>query len=229
MSQFAVIGLGRFGTRLAEQLAAGGAEVIAIDENRELIEDMRDRVTLAVALDATDEDALKLQGIDRVDAAIVAIGRDFEANLLTTVTLKQLGVRRVISRAGTTLQGQILRRTGADEVVYPTHEAADRWTSRLLAPRLIDQIELAEGYSLVQLPAPDTWHDRTIAELNLRAKYHVNVVAIRRPNQNTGEEPIGEGNEPASRLVMPLPTTALKSDDTLIIIAADADIQKLPG
>ena len=140
--RFVVIGLGRYGSRLAVNLARAGAEVIAIDRNREVVEEMRDRVTLAVAMDSTDEQALRLQGVDKVGVAVVAIGHDFEANALTTVLLKHIGVKRVISRAGNPMQVRILSRIGADSVVNPEDETADRWSHKLLAPYLIDHIEL---------------------------------------------------------------------------------------
>ena len=114
MERFAVIGLGRFGSRLARNLAKSGAEVIAIDHDRQIVEELRDQVTLAIALDATDEQALKIQGVDQVDCAIVGIGHDFEANALTTALLKSLRIQKVISRAGSDMQAQILQRIGAD-------------------------------------------------------------------------------------------------------------------
>ena len=124
MNRFAVIGLGRFGSRLASNLAAAGAEVIAIDRSRQIVEDLRDKVTLAIALDATDEQALRIQGVDQVDCAVVGIGQDFEANALTTALLKSLGVARVVSRAGNQMQAEILTRIGADGVVKPEDESA---------------------------------------------------------------------------------------------------------
>ncbi|HET6429548.1 MAG TPA: TrkA family potassium uptake protein, partial [Phycisphaerae bacterium] len=128
MATFAVIGLGRFGYRLSTLLAEGGAEVIAIDSRRDLVESIRDRVTVAVCLDTTDEEALRAQGVDRVNVAVVGIGDDFEANALATVILKQIGVPRVISRATTTIRAQILSRIGADDVVNPERESAERWS-----------------------------------------------------------------------------------------------------
>lgn len=226
MERFAVIGLGRFGSRLAKNLATTGAEVIAIDKDRSIVEDLRDQVTLAIAMDATDEQALKIQGIDQVDCAIVGIGHDFEANALTTVVLKSMRVRRVISRAGNDMQAQILRRIGADGVVSPEDEAADRWAHRLLAPFLIDHVELAEDYALVQLAAPAVWVGKTLAELDLRRKHNVTVVAIRRRVQvssETGEEAFEE------RVVdVPLPTSRVGAGDTLVIAGFNGDVQKLP-
>src|SRR6056297_2976590 len=130
MERYAVIGLGRFGFRLAELLTQAGAEVIAIDRRRDLVDAIRDRVGLAVALDSTDEEALRTQGIDKVDVAVVGIGTDFEANVLSVVTLKQLGLQRVIARATTPIRAKILSRVGADDIVNPENESAERWSNR---------------------------------------------------------------------------------------------------
>lgn len=226
MERFAVIGLGRFGSRLAKHLAAAGAEVIAIDRDRAIVEDLRDQVTLAIALDATDEQALRIQGVDQVDCAVVGIGHNFEANALTTVLLKSMRVKRVVSRAGNDMQAQILRRIGADSVVSPEDEAADRWSNRLLSPFVIDHVELAENYALVQIPVPEGWQGKTLAELDLRRKFNITVVAIRRrvvSSSETGADTFEE------RVVdVPLPTSRLGRDDTLVIAGFNADLEHLP-
>ncbi len=226
MERFAVIGLGRFGSRLAKNLAAAGAEVIAIDLDRAIVEDLRDQVTLAIAMDATDEQALRIQGVDQVDCAVVGIGHNFEANALATVLLKSMRVKRVVSRAGNDMQAQILKRIGADSVVSPEDEAADRWSNRLLSPFVIDHVELAENYALVQIPVPEEWQGRTLAELDLRRKHTITVVAIRRrvvSSSETGADTFEE------RVVdVPLPTSRLGRDDTLVIAGFDADLEKLP-
>jgi len=180
MQQIAIIGLGRYGFRLASLLAQAGVDVIAIDDNKELINNISDNVSLAVCLDSTDEKALLSQGIDKVDIAMVGIGVDFEAAALTTAVLKRIGVKRVIARATTNTRGQILTAIGADEIVNPEKEAAERWKSRLLAPAIIDRSVLAEGHSLAQIEAPPSWTGKTLLELNVGQKYKVLVVAIRR-------------------------------------------------
>lgn len=224
MDRFAVIGLGRFGSRLATTLAAAGAEVIAIDARREIVEDLRDRVTLAIALDATDEQALKLQGVHQCDCAIVGIGHDFEANALTTVLLKQLGLKRVVSRAGNEMQAQILTRIGADGVVRPEDESADRWSHRLLAPFLMDHVELGRGYALVQVRTPEAWVGKPLSDLGLRQRHKVTIVAVRRPAPE--DDPEGEA---AERIVdVPLPDTKLGPDDILVIAGFNKDIERLP-
>jgi trk system potassium uptake protein TrkA len=226
MDRFAVIGLGRFGSRLAANLAASGAEVIAIDRDRALVEEMRDRVTLAIALDATDEGSLKLQGVDSVDTAIVGIGHNFEANALTTALLKQLRVKRVISRAANSMQARILSRIGADGVVSPEDESADRWGHRLLSPFMIDHVELGEGYALVQMSVPGQWRDKTLADLDLRRRYNVTVVAIKRRVESAS--PTGVDTLDTRVVDLPMPGSKLAADDTLIIAGFDRNLERLP-
>lgn len=227
MERFAVIGLGRFGSRLARNLAAAGAEVIAIDNKREIVEELRDQVTLAIALDATDEQALRLQGVDQVDCAVVGIGHDFEANALTTALLKAMRIRKVVARAGSDMQARILSRIGADAVVSPEDEAADRWGHRLLASFLIDHVELGPGYALVQMPAPDAWHGRTLSELDLRNKHNVTIVAIKRRVGATSASGVEAVTERV--LDVPQPDSRLAPDDVLIIAGFDEDIRELPA
>ncbi len=214
-----IIGLGRFGKKLAQALSASGAEVIAIDKSRQIIEGIRDQVTMAIRLDSTDEQALLAQGIDNVDAAVVAIGTDFEANALTTSTLKAIGIKRVISRAGSEIRGEILRRIGADEIVFPEHESATKWVHRLLLPRLLESIEIGEGHSLVQLQAPAKFHNKDLRSLQLRQKYNINVVAIRRPIEQDKSAASGK-----HKIVMPMPDTAILPGDILWVIGPNQSI-----
>ena len=219
--------MGRFGYRLATLLAEAGVEVTAIDRNRELVESIRDRVTLAVCLDSTDETALKAQGIDKVSVAIVGIGTAFEASTLTTVILKQLGVPRVIARATTTVRAQILARIGADDIVNPERESAEKWRDRLLAPSIMERIELAEGYSLVQVAAPESFYGKSLQELDVRKKYKVNVVAIRR----TIAEADAEGIKRTRQFVLtvPMAETQVEPGDVLLLIGSDEAIQSFPA
>jgi trk system potassium uptake protein TrkA len=210
--------------RLATLLAEAGAEVIAVDCNRELVEDVRDRVSLAVCLDSTEEHALRAQGIDRVDVAVVGVGGDFENAALTTAILKQMGVRRVISRAASEIRAQILTRIGADDIVNPEKESAERWCGRLLAPEIMARIELAEGYSLVQVAAPESFLHRTLEDLAVRKKYRVNIVAIRRT--------LAQEGSPAVRhqvICVPMADTIVMPGDVLVLIGADEAIEAFPA
>lgn len=223
MDRYAVIGLGRFGYRLAVLLSRAGAEVVAVDGDRSRVEDIRDSVALAVCLDATDEQALRTQGLDKVDVAVVGIGTEFESAVLTTVILKQLGIRTVVSRASNPTRGEILKRVGADLLVNPEQEAAKRWAHRLLGPDVIEQIELAEGHSLVQVPVPQPWVGSSLAELDIRRKFQVNVVAIRQLTTSPDDP-----DQTRATIETPLPHSKLQAKDVLFLIGADEDISALP-
>jgi len=223
MERFAVIGLGRFGKRLAMLLADAGAEVIAVDINREAVEAIRDDVTLAVCLNATDAEAVRSQGIDKVDVAIVGMGTSFEDNVMTTVMLKQMGVKRVISRTTMQIRGDILRQVGADDVVNPERESAHRWCNQLLAPAIVTQFELGEGYSLAQVVAPEAFHGKTLSQLSLRQKHNVNVVAIRRKDTATGDD------DREAVISLPMGDTVVEPGDLLLMVGNDSAMRAFPA
>ena len=226
MDRYAVIGLGRFGMGLAVNLAGKGAEVIGVDSNRELIERARDQVTLAVCLDATDPDALRTQGLDKVDVAIVGIGQDFEANALATATLKDIGVPRVYSRAGSKIQGRILLRIGADGFIFPEAESAENWASRLTLPFLMHKIELGEGHSLVEVQAPAAFVRKNLIQLKLRQKFHMNLVAIKRTVAVSSES--GEEGTRQQVITVPTPESPFQEGDILVLVGSDENIARLP-
>jgi trk system potassium uptake protein TrkA len=224
--RYAVIGLGRFGSTLARQLGDFGAEVIAIDHREERVAEVRDHVSVAIRLDATSERNLKEHGLADVDVAVVGMGERFEATQLVTVILKRLGVKRVVVKAPTPLQYEILRRIGADEVVSPEKESAIRLAQRLLSPRILDYIELAEGHSLVQVEVPAKFVGKSIRELDVRNAYQVNIVAVKKRKQ-TGTD---ENGDPVfeERLVdIPDPTDVIDEADVLVVIGADENLDRL--
>ena len=227
MQRFAVIGLGRFGQGLARALAASGAEVVAIDLNPKLVESVRDEVTVAVRLESTDREALLAQGVADVDLAVVGIGDAFEAAALTVAVLKDLGVARIYARAENEIQGQILSRIGADQIVNPEHESALRWAHRLMLPNLKQYIELGENHSMVYTAAPASFHHKTPAELALRRVYGVNLVAIKREVRtatDSAEDP------PAAAVVsVPEADTAILPDDVLILAGSNEALSNLPA
>ncbi len=224
-----VIGLGQFGSRMATRLAQHGSEVVGIDRKREIVEDLRDKVTLAVALDSTDEEALRANVPRDCEVAIVGIGDDFEAILLTTVLLKQFGIKRVIARARSPLAARILTKIGADETFNPEEESADRWANRLLAPRFLTQIEYHEGHSIVEARVPSRWAGKTLAELDLRRNAKLHVVAVKQKRRLSGEAVApGEGGVEGGRIHMPQPTEPLRDDDVLILMGRDEDLARIP-
>jgi trk system potassium uptake protein TrkA len=223
MPRIAVIGLGRFGSELALQLTKSGAEVIAIDKDSKLVEQLAQEVAVAVRLDSTDEQALREQGIDKVDVAVVSIGDNFEANILTTVTLKSLGVKCICSRAEEETHGKILKRIGADEIIIPEEESAQRWSFRLLAPQIGEKMELAPGFSLARYPAPDSIAGKSLIDLQLRKKYRVNLIGLRPHGEITDEE------KKSKKLIkIPQPETIIQKGDILWLVGADEDLANLP-
>ena len=227
MKRFAVIGLGRFGRKLAIALAMSGAEVIAIDKNREAIEILADQVSHAVRLDSTDEEALKAQGVDKVDVAIIGIGqgtgRGFESAILTVVNLRQMGVNRIYARAEDLIAGEVFSKVGATEVIYPEIESAQRWAYKLIAPQIGEKIDFAEGYSLARIKAPASFDGRTVMDLQLRQKYNVNLVLIKR-----GEHSKQKKEEKGRIINVPMPSTIIYEDDILMVAGSDHDLVKLP-
>jgi len=224
MRRFAVIGLGRFGTKLAVTLSLSGAEVIAIDRNREPVELIRDQVSLAVRLDGTDEEALKAQGVDKVDVAVICMGQaSFESAVLTVVNLRQMGVKDIYARAESPLAGEVFLKIGATEVIYPEIESAQRWAYKLIAPQIWEKIDFAPGYSLARIKAPASFDCKTVMDLQLRQKYNVNLVLIKR-----GPNVQGRKDARSAIVGIPLPSTVIYKDDILMVAGADVDLAKLP-
>jgi trk system potassium uptake protein TrkA len=227
MRRFVVIGLGRFGQKLAIALAMSGAEVIAIDRDRDQVELIRDQVAHAVRLDSTDMEALKSQGIDKVDVAIVGIGQGtaqgFESAVLTVVNLRQMGVEQIYSRAESLTAGEVFSKIGATEVVYPEIEAAQRWAYKLIAPQIGEKIDFAPGYSLARIEAPPSFGGRTVMDLQLRQKYNVNLVLIKRSDESWAAKP-----EKSPIITVPAPDTIVYEGDILMLAGSDGDLARLP-
>jgi len=226
MERFAGIGLGRCGSRLSKNLAAQGAEVIAIDVDEGPVARLRDRVSVAVRMDGTDERAMREQGVGNVDVAVVGIASSLEAAQLSTVILKRLGVGRVVAKSPSPMQLEILSRIGADEVVTPEKESALRLAHRLIAPQILDYLELSEGHSLVQLEAPAKFHGKSIRELDVRNVYGVNIVAVKK-RREVGREESGEPVYEERVVDIPRPTDVIDPLDILVLIGEGADLSRL--
>lgn len=226
MKKFAVIGLGRFGQKMAIALAMSGAEVIAIDKNRDEIELIRDQVSLAVRLDSTDEEALKAQGVHKVDVAIIGIGQGhgqgFESAVLTVVNLKQMGIEQIYTRAESLLAGEVFSKVGATKVIYPEVESAERWAYKLIAPQIGEKIDFAPGYSLARIKAPASFDGMTVMDLQLRQKYSVNLVAIKRKEDTKVKKSTKE------IVNVPMPNTVINEGDILMVAGSEEDLASLP-
>lgn len=225
MRKIAVIGLGRFGMAVARRLASAGVQVIAVDRNQQLVNEIKDDVDLAVRLDSTDRDALRSQDVDKVDVCVVAIGENFEAALLTTVLIKQLGVPHIVCRAQTAFHAQIFEQIGADEVVQPEQEAGTHTARKLATPQLLDFIPLAEDYTLLELQAPKAFHGKALKALGLREQYGVNVVVIRRtlPQEETDEQ-----TPPPTTVRVPGPDDIIEPRDVLFLVGSNESLARLP-
>lgn len=177
--EFAVLGLGRFGTGVAQALAEAGCAVVGVDHDRGVVQDLADALSDVIEADACDEAALRLMGIADFDSVVVAIG-GFESNLLAVVALKHLGVRHVVAKALTRRQAEILHKIGVDEVILPEQEAGERLARRLIAPGVNQVLKDQFGVSAGERSAPDAWIGRTIREVDVQRRHGVLVIAIRR-------------------------------------------------
>lgn len=210
--QYAVIGLGRFGVSVARTLHKLGYEVLAVDADAETTQKFSDEVTHVVQADTTDENALKALGIRNYDVVIVAIGDDIQANIVTTLLLKEMGVPYIVAKARNELHGKMLEKIGADRVVYPERDMGQRVAHNLVSNNVLDYIELSPSLSLVEVKTPQLFVGSTLAQADLRARFGVNVVAMKR-----GERII----------VPPLPGEQLETDDILIIVGGIEGIKRL--
>lgn len=177
---FAVIGIGRFGTSVATTLCALGHEVLAIDISQPLVNAIADKVTHAVAADATDERVLKRIGIQDFDCVVVSTGENIRASILTTVLVKELGAKYVVAKASDDLHAKLLYKTGADRVVMPERDSGVRLARSLVLDSVLDYLELSEDISINEICIPLAWVGKSLIELNIRRIYGVSVVAIRR-------------------------------------------------
>jgi trk system potassium uptake protein TrkA len=183
---FAVIGLGRFGSAVATTLAELGQDVIGIDSDEERVRRLSDVISYAVELDATDEKALRAAGIQDVEVAIISIGENIESSVLIVMTAKELGIKTVIAKATTPLHGRILEKLGVTRIIFPEREMAIRIAHSLVVPNVLDYIELSRDFSIIELPAPPEFVGRSLKQLELRPRYGLTLIAIKRKS-GTGD------------------------------------------
>lgn len=180
MKSCLVVGLGRFGAQVARELCRLGCEVLAVDTDSDLVSQIANDVTHAVVADGQDKEVLRALGAKEFDCAVVAIGDDLASSVMITMNLKELGVPQIICKAYGQTHRRVLEKLGADRVVIPEQEQADRLARSLSSHNLLDYIELSDEYGIVEVPAPASWRGKSLKELNVRAKLGVNILAIRR-------------------------------------------------
>ncbi|MCM2678011.1 potassium channel family protein [Alkalicoccobacillus plakortidis] len=210
--QFIVIGLGRFGSSLTKTLVEAGHEVLAVDKDIDLVQGMSSIATHAIQADATDESVLKELGAGNFSHAVVAIGENLQSSILTTLLLKEMNIPKVTVKAKNIIYGKVLTKIGADQVVYPERDMGIRLGRQLSSDNLIDYIELSPIYNLVEMNAPAAMNGYSIYDLDVRAKYGVNIMAIKSN---------GEIN------ISPRAEDKIQTGDTLLLIGSNEDISAL--
>ena len=180
MKNFIVIGLGRFGTAVARELCELGHQVLAMDMDKDLVQNVADEVTHAVVGDGRDLDVLRALGVKEYDCAVVAIGNDVGSSALVTMRLKEEGVPKVVCKAQSHVHQRLLEKIGADRVVFPEHEMGIKVAQGLAHSNVLNFIELSPDYGIVEVDLPNGWSGKTIRDLDIRAKFSVNVIAVRR-------------------------------------------------
>lgn len=213
---YLVIGLGRFGSAVAKQLNDLGNEVLVLDESAEAIQHIADEVTQAVTGDARDEVVLRSVGARNFDCAIVAVASNLEASVLITVLLKEAGVKRIVAKAQSDVHARILERIGADEVVLPERDMGVRLAQRMSAANVIDFIGVSDEFSILEIKAPPSWVGKTLKDLNLRAHFLINVLAIRHGCSGVVD-------------VTPAAGQVIEKDDALIIIGSNENVSEVVG
>ena len=209
--EFAVIGLGRFGSSIIKELRELNVNVLAIDKDEAIINDYKDMVTEAVIGNTMDENVLKSVGITNFDHVIVAIGENIQASILTTLILKDLGVDKVSVKAQNDYHGRVLEKIGADAVIHPERDIGRLLAHRLVSTHTLDILEISDDHSIVEFKAIDDFTDKTLEQLDFRNEFGVSVLAIKR------HEHI---------IVSPDANTKIIEDDILILIASDQDLSK---
>ena len=212
MKQFAIIGMGRFGSSIARTLYSLGNDVLAIDYIEERIQDVSDYVTHAVVADATDEQTLIALGLRNFDTAVVTIGGDIQASILICLLCKEMGINEVIAKAANELHARVLRKIGVDRVVFPERDMGMRLAHNLVSSNILDFIELSSDHSLVEINVHESWEGKSLKELDMRVNYGVNVMAIKHG---------GTIN------ISPRGDDRVEVGDTLVVIGSNEDIRRL--
>lgn len=220
----AVIGLGDFGRAAAIGLARAGAEVIAVDRNMDRLALVKDEVAMAIRMDATHRDALEAQQINQADVLLAAIGQNFEAQVLVVVHARTMGIKRILARALTQDHRRVLEAVGANEVFNAEEEAARTMVQRLTISNIRNYLELADGFSLVEVDAPPATVGRTLRELDLRQRFRVNLVAIKRMTNS----PIGI-REIREFKAVPMPEDVIQEGDVLALAGSVLDLARFVG
>jgi len=225
---FAVIGLGAFGTNLVRYLYELDVDVLGIDKDEKKVERAKQYLKLPVVCDAADPKQLEEAGInpEDIDVAIVAIGENVETSIYVTLLLKEIGIKTIVARALNSQHAKILAKIGVDRIVYPEANAAEQLARSLVAPHILDEFELSKDYSIAEIVAPKEFHNKTLRELGIRSKYRVIVIGIRRMVPVLEEE-TGEADLKEEVILVPDADEEVGEGDVLIVAGKNVDINRL--
>ena len=222
-NKFAVIGVGKYGSNIARRLAEKGAQVFAFDNNEEKIENIKDDVAFAVTLNSTDFKVMSSQKFEEMDAAVVAIGENFEATILTAVHLMDLGVKRIIARANGADQRLILEKIGIKEILTPEDEVAFVIREKLINPSILSFLQLSEEYEIAEIKPPKGTLNRTIQDIDFRNKYQLTLVTMRREYDIKKK---GQYEVEQHVIGVPKGDTVIESRDTLVVFGTAKHVQR---
>ena len=222
-SKFAVIGVGKYGATIAKRLSEKGAQVCAFDNSEDKIENIKDDVSFAVTMDTTDPKALANQNIADMDAAVVAIGENFEATILTCVHLLDLGVKRIIARASGSQQKLILEKIGIKEILTPEDEVAFVVREKLINPSILSFLQLPDDYEIAEIKPPKGILNRSIDDIDFRNKYQLTLVTMKREYDIKKK---GQYNVEQHVIGVPTSDTVIESRDTLLVFGTAKHVQR---
>lgn len=225
MRQFAVIGLGRFGSSVAKTLIEKGHQVMAVDIDKEKVQNISSLVTQAVQIDATDEKVLRTIGIKDMDVVIIAIGKNLEASILVTLILKEMNVKEIVAKAISEIQGKVLRKVGATKVVFPERDMGVQVANSLTSSQIIEYINLSSDHSVIEIVTPSAFIDKSLQQLNIRSKYRANVIAIKKKIPSITDK--GDTEIKQEINISPAGSDVIKKGDTLVVIGKNKDIERL--
>ncbi|MCB7480994.1 potassium channel family protein [Christiangramia sediminis] len=223
--KYIVIGLGVFGSSIAEKLTEMGNEVIGVDISMSKVEGIKEKITHAISLDATDMEAVKNLPLEDTDIVIIGIGEDKGANIMAAALMKQMHVKGLISRAVDPLQRLVLEAMGIDEIIHPEKETADRWAQRLNLEGVVDSFELDSNYSIVETRIPKEYHEKTIKDLNIKAEF--DIIILTTMNVSPTRNELGAQTEKASVQGIARADTVLYKDEIMVLYGHNKDIKRL--
>lgn len=223
--KYIIIGLGNFGASLAEKLTKMGNEVIGVDINMSKVEAIKDKITHAVNLDSTDITAVSSLPLKDTDIVIVGIGEDKGANIMATALMKQLHVKRLISRAVSPLQQMVLEAMGVDEIIHPEEETAERWSKKLNLQGVVDSFEVNRDYSIIEIDVPDEFDGKTLEEVGLKRKYDIIVLTTIKITREKNE--LGTKRDVSNVQGVASAKTILYKHDIMVLYGHIKNLKKL--